>query len=182
MNIIHVDPENIRPAEWKTNHILTPDLRLLRKSLVDYGWIYPILVRKEGMQIIDGFARWLLAVNDKALTVKGKIPVVVIDCDEANAIFMHIRLNRARGSVVAKHLSAAVIKLQELGYTNENQVKEMLEMSTDEYDILSEPKLVKIKKLANHEYSRAWVPVEVSDGSVTPATEMKFERPPNEDS
>lgn len=182
MNIIHVTPESIRPAEWKTNHILTPDLRLLRKSIADYGWLYPVIVRKEDMTIIDGFARWLIATDDASYTDKGKIPVSLIDCDEANAIIMHIRLNRARGSIVAKYLASAVQKLVQLGYTDSAKLSQILGMSFEEYEVISEPRYLKAKKLAAHEYSRAWVPIEIPVGVVSSVQEMKFERPPTPDS
>ena len=181
MSIIYVNVENVRPPEWATTHILTPDIRLLYRSILSYGWLYPLIVRKEDMTIIDGSSRWMVASESDDILVDGKIPITVVDCDEANAILMHIRLNRAKGSIVAKRLSRAIQRLNDLGYTDEVQIRTALMMTPDEYEVLSEPRLLKNKKLVTHEYSRAWVPIEVAPESVQKSSEMTFERPPTPD-
>lgn len=175
----YVLPENVKPPEWQATYILSPDMRLLHRSLLDYGWLHPIIVRKADMSIIDGTARWMIASEHSDVLVGGKLPIAVVDCDVANAIIMHIRLNRARGNILAKRLSGALVRLVEEGFTDELHLCKLFGMSIDEYDALSEPRLIKSKKLVSHEYSRAWIPVEVSADKMS--SEMKFERPPTPD-
>lgn len=181
MIVTYVQPINIRPAEWSTTHILTPDIKLLYRSLLNYGWLSPIVVRKEDMCIIDGHSRWAVATENSDVLVDGQIPVTIVDCDVANAIIMHIRLNRGRGNIVAKRLANAIERLVGLGYTDEVQLRTALMMTGDEYEVLSEPRLLKNKKFVSHEYSRAWVPIEVSAADAGSAAGMSFERPPTPD-
>lgn len=135
---------------------------------------------KNGGIIIDGFHRWMLASDDPRLLVKGKIPVQWIDCDEITAMVMHIKLNRNRGFVAARPLSAAVIKLIEM-CGDEASAQKLLGLGHEEFELLSQPQFLKKKKLVEHTYSRAWVPVEVPAGSAISVPEIQFEKPPSPD-
>ena len=183
MNVSMVQTVNVKPAPWMATHILNPDLRHLAESISEYGWLYPILVRANDSTIIDGFARWWIAGNDKQVQVRdrGRIPVQWIDCDETTAKIMHVRLNRARGIVVARHLSRLVQDLVASSGVSDAALRQMLGMTVDEFDVLLTPGLIKARKLAEHPYSAAWVPVEVPAGAAVTVPEMAFERPPNAD-
>lgn len=180
MNIDYVDVKNVKPAEWRVTYAVTPDLTSIKRSLDDFGWLYPIIVRKQDFTIIDGFHRWMLASEDKALLVKGKIPVQWIDCSEITAMAMHIKINRSRGNVVAKYLSSTILNMVRMQGDAES-VRLMLGMKPSEFDILIQPELIKSKKLAEHSYSRAWVPVEVPAGAAITVPDIEFERPPTPD-
>jgi len=54
-----------------------------------------------------------------------------------------------------------------------------LAMSSDEVDIMMDGTLIKSRKIAEHKYSRAWVPVE-APASATESSAV-IERPPNPD-
>jgi ParB-like chromosome segregation protein Spo0J len=171
---VELIPANaVRPAKWRANYVLRPDLKLLKQSLEEYGWIYPIIVRKADSTIIDGFHRWLLYQPDE------KVLVLWVDCDEIDAMIMHVRLNRARGEIVNRYLSKLVRRvLRSRKYTDE-EVRQKLGMTYDELDVLADGTLLKIKKIAEHKYSKSWVPVETKGREK--AAPVPIERPPNPD-
>lgn len=183
MNIVTLHIENIKPAAWRTGYILRPEYRVLRDSLVEYGWVQPILVRADDCTIIDGFARWQLAGNDKSVIrrVGGEVPVVLVDCDEVDAMIMHVRVNRSRGLVVAKPLSRLIKRILSTRKYSDEQLRSFLGMTPDEFGVLSDGSLVKSRKLKEYKYSNAWVPVEVAPEEVTLSGEITIERPPTPD-
>lgn len=169
----YVKPENLKTPEWRTTYIFRPDLKLLEETIRDMGKIlYPILVREEDSTIIDGHARWVIA---QKLNID--CPVIYISCSIADAMILHIRMNRARGTVVAKNLSDTLtLILDELEYDDE-EIRIMLGMTIDEFEVLLDGTLVKKKKLKEHKYSNAWVPVETKG----PIEKLQIERPKTPD-
>lgn len=172
--------EELRPAPWRTTHVLKPDLKLLGKAIEDYGLINPIVVQKSTGFIIDGFHRVIAIATNKRLQKQYSkaIPVHVVDCGDVDAMVMHIVVNRARGAIVNHHLSRTVKKIHQSGKYTAGALEDMLGMSMIEVDMLLDGSLIKMRKVSEHKYSKAWVPVEAPPGSVDA---MEFERPPNAD-
>lgn len=183
MKIENVNVANLKPADWSTTHILTPDLKLLVKSMQDFGWICPIVARSEDGTIIDGFSRWHLASTDKVILARdrGIVPVHWVACSELTAKIMHIRMNRARGSIAVQRLAKMIQSIIDSGEADESQLASILSMTLEEVYTLSQPALIKARKLSEHVYSSAWVPVEVPSSSSTTVVDMEFERPPTPD-
>ena len=182
MNITEVKIENLRPADWRATYMFKPEMRLLADSLADYGFTSPVVARVDGT-IIDGFSRWVVAQSDARLRKKfnGLIPVLYVDCDEAEAMIMHVRLNRARGQAIAKQLSRLLKRVARTGKWSDDDIQAAVRMSNDEYDTLIDGSLVKLRALKEHEYSKAWVPVEAPPVNAVLAGEITIERPPNAD-
>lgn len=162
MNIDYISVNDLRESPWRATHVLRPDMYVLAESLIDYGWLSPLIVREKTSEIIDGYHRWFLAQTDKTLRKrdKGIIPVQFIKCGEVEAMLMHLRLNRGRGEVLAKHMSHIIKDALRSKKYKENDLVRMLRMSTDELDLMIDGTLIKTKKVAEHKYSKAWVPVE----------------------
>lgn len=172
--------EELRPAPWRTTHVLKPDLKLLSKAIEDYGLLNPIIVQKSTGFIIDGFHRVVSIATNKRLKAQyGKaIPVNIVDCSDVDAMVMHIVVNRARGSIVNHHLSRTVKKIHQSGMYSAGALEDILGMSMIEVDMLLDGSLLKMRKVAEHKYSKAWVPIEAPAGAIDA---MEFERPPNAD-
>jgi hypothetical protein len=172
--------EELRPAPWRTTHVLKPDLKLLSKAIEDYGLINPIVVQKNTGFIIDGFHRVISIATNKRLKSKyaTNVPVHVVDCGDIDAMVMHIVLNRARGAIVNHHLSRTVKKIHQSGQYSAGALEDILGMSMIEVDMLLDGSLIKMRKVAEHKYSKAWVPIEAPAGAID---SMEFERPPNAD-
>lgn len=166
MNIQMVPATSVRPANWRTTYVLKPDLVLLTASLRDAGWLAPIVVRAEDSTIIDGFHRWIAAQDQKFLRKHGNlIPVVYVDVDEIDAMVMHVRLNRARGQIVAKKFAALIASIVRSGKYDSSEVGALFEMSDPEIDLMLDASLIKRRNIKEHNYSNAWIPVEAPPAS-----------------
>jgi len=172
MNIEYVQPENLKPAPWRTTHILRPDLKVLTASL-KAGWLAPIVAHEDGY-IIDGYARWLIAQDEPSIL---PIPVVWLCGPEINAMLKHVQLNRGRGQIVAKDLSRLIKRVVRSKKYSTDELRMILNMTVDEFQVLAEGDLLKRKKMKEHKYSQAWVPVETK-GEVE---RIQIERPKTPD-
>ncbi len=159
--------EELRPAPWRATHVLKPDLKLLSKAIEDYGLINPIVVQKNTGLIIDGFHRVISMATNKRLNLQ-----------YAKAVPVHIVLNRARGAIVNHYLSRTVKKIHQSGKYSAAALEDLFGMSMVEVDMLLDGSLIKMRKVSEHKYSKAWVPIEAPSGSID---YVEFERPPNAD-
>ena len=178
---IELMPHNaLRLFDWRCNYVLKPDMDLLRVSMSEFGWIQPIIVRSEDMRIIDGSHRWIAAGEKQFQKSHGTdVPVLLRSCDEIDAMIMHVRLNRARGEIFAKPFSRLMKKIVLSGKYSPEELEDILVMSVDEVDLMLSGGLLKQRKIPDHQYSRAWVPVEApAKGEVE---SFSIERPPNAD-
>ena len=181
MQLHMVPSSSIKAPSWKATYILRPDLTLLKTSMIESGWLQPVVVRLADQTIIDGTARWNIACTEERFVKRhgSSIPVIYHDVDEVDAMVLHVRLNRARGAVHPVTLSKVVKRIIASGKYEENDLATILSMSDDEVELLAVGDLLKRKDLEKYEYSRAWVPVEVP--KVTEVESSIIERPPNPD-
>lgn len=180
--ITYRDVKTLSVPEWRATYILRPDLLVLSASLMDYGFIQPLQVRKSTGEIIDGSERFLLATEVSRISslVGDKIPVVEHDVDSFEAMLMHLRFNRGRGSIVAKPMSNIVKKLIRSRAADEKKLERTLCMKGEEYSLMSDGSLLKARNIKDHTYARAWVPVEAPPGT-TGDSGISIESPPNSD-
>lgn len=81
--------------------------------------------------------------------------------------------------MVAKKVSSIVKKLSVSGKYGSKEFNDLLCMKTDELDLMLTSNLLKARKINEHTYSRAWVPVEAPSGAEY--DNFEIERPPNPD-
>ena len=166
---MHVTTRSLKKSSWHSVcYIVTPDLKRLEDSIETYGILSPIVIKPDGT-IIDGFHRWNIALS------KGidKVPVVVVEVDDVEAMLLHIDMNRYRGIVIAKYLSWLIQNVLSSKKYSQNELRKRLALTTEEFDLLAEGSLIKMRKIKQHTYSPAWVPVE----SKTDEPAIKIERP-----
>lgn len=181
----HVKPETLRPAPWRATHMLRPDLKILTRSIKAWGLFPTAIIVRHDLTIIDGFHRWLCVTTDKEL--KSDITTLPIvrsrkeDDSEIEAMVMHVALNLTNGHLVAKRLSDLIKKIMRSGDYTEEDLCERFNMNVDDMDLLLDGTLLKVKKIAEHKYSNAWVPVEAENPTRDTTTHMSIERPPNAD-
>jgi len=177
-----LEPSVLRSAPWRATYIVKPDLSLLATSLHRYGWIFPIVAcgkaEDGGLLVVDGHERLALASATPQLMIEGRfVPVVVFpNLSETEAMIMHVTLNRARGQVMNARLSHVVRTIIKSGAHSRESLMLTLGMTTDEFQVLLDGSLVKMRKVAEHSYSKAWIPIEASHDE-----RPQFERPPNPD-
>lgn len=181
MEIEYIEWNKLQPAPWRATHVLKPDLQVLADSMHDYGWISPIIVQKSTMHIIDGFHRWVCAQSDKKILKRDKklVPVLFKDIDSIDAMVMHICLNRGRGAIVAKYMSAIVRDVYHSGKYSLDELKDIFSMSYAEMGLMMDSSIIKQRKITEYSYSKAWVPIEVPAGMAEQIVEI--ESPPNAD-
>jgi hypothetical protein len=168
-------------APYKATYILRPDLLTLAKSLIDFGFITPVIVHKGTNHIIDGNERVSLSkINKHVKSVVGDTcPVVYVECDSLDAQMMHLRLNRSKGTLLAKPTSKIMRDLVKSRKFCKEDFEDFLQMKEDEFNLLYDGSFVKNRKVSEHNYSRAWVPVEADPNATK--TQISIERPPNPD-
>lgn len=152
--------DELSANDYNPNVVYSPELKLLKFSLLRQGWIQPILVTKDGT-IIDGFHRASLAKTDKAVRAMtgGLVPCVVMPLSEPERMLLTIRINRAKGSHIALKM-ADIIKtlVNDYGLTIE-QVGEGIGAGKDEINLLLMDNVFKAKGIDEKTpFSRAWIP------------------------
>lgn len=160
-----VDVDRLVANSWNPNMVASPEMRLLKHSILKQGWVQPILVAKgagESLLIIDGFHRATLAKTDKAVVALtgGKVPVCILDLSEPDRMMLTVRINRAKGSHVAFKMHDMVTRLiNEHGLTIQ-QVGEGIGADKSEIELLLTENVFKKLDIENTPYSRAWMPNE----------------------
>jgi hypothetical protein len=157
MDVTTVSCADLKIGGWATAcYVVQPDYKRLASSIEAHGILSPLVVQASKNTIIDGYHRLKIAQESGIRSV----PVVTVDCDDIEAVLLHIDLNRYRGVVVAKFLSDLIGFVLQEGSYSYDALKERMALSKDEFDILAEGTLVKMRKIKQHSYSPAWVPVE----------------------
>lgn len=175
MRLEYLSASDLKPGPWKVTYILRPDLKSLASSLSMFGWTQPIVVKDSTLEIIDGHERVALAQNN---ALGSAIPCVIVEADNIDCSLMHVHLNRSRGGVRAKGLSHLIRKILRSHKYTESGIITQFALSRDEMDVLIDGTLLKQRKVAEHSYSRAWVPVEAPSGTYS---DISFEHPPTSD-
>ena len=156
-----VEAEELNPNDWNPNRVLTAEFDLLINNILSLGWVQPILINANKI-IIDGFHRWRISMDVKEVKdrYKGKVPCVVLDVDDREAMCITIRMNRAKGVHESKSMANIVKKLiDEYGMSQENLMKD-LGMSAKEVNLLLSDTVLTARNIKDWKYSRAWYPIE----------------------
>lgn len=159
-NVIKVPINKIQANSYNPNHVATPEMKLLYKSILEDGYTMPIVCyyikEKDLYEIVDGYHRYSIMLKYKNIYDRenGCLPVVVIDKDISNRMASTIRHNRARGSHDIELMSNIITDLVESGMSDAWIMKN-IGMDADEL-----LRLKQITGLANlfkdKEFSRSW--------------------------
>lgn len=181
LSIDYIHADELSPPRWRATHTIRPNLLVISSSLQMYGFIQPIHVMADKKTIIDGTERVMLTRSVKKIIEKtgGLVPVIAHDIDEYQAMMMHLQLNRGNGNEVAKRVSNIVRKLHISGKYSQKDFDSILCMKQTELELMLDGSIFKSRKIADHNYSRAWVPVEAPPGTVDSGP--LIEKPPNAD-
>lgn len=165
--IVWVDINFIYANDYNPNVVLTPEMKLLKYSLLYQGWIQPLLVahqvqggEQSTYEIIDGFHRWNLAKTDRDVNAMtgGKVPVVDLTLSEAERMLLTIRINRAKGTHVAVKMHEIVYALFHEHNYSVAQISQGIGADKHEVNTLLMKNVFEKKKVATTSYSKAWVP------------------------
>jgi ParB-like chromosome segregation protein Spo0J len=167
--IVWMDASSLSGNLYNPNVVHAPELRLLETSILEIGWIQPILVSRDSI-IIDGYHRWRLALESKALQARygGRVPCAVLDLDEAHAMLLTVRINRAKGTHVAVRMSELVQSVVDAGL-DRDEVARQIGATRAEVDLLYQDDVFKARDIPNRKYGRAWIPIEVPGAVAEPS-------------
>jgi hypothetical protein len=154
-----VDATTLHANSYNPNRVFTPELALLRRSILEDGWCAAIVVRDDG-EIVDGFHRWGLAMNDPEVraATDGKVPIVrfLPGKSTADQMIATVRFNRARGQHGILRMSDIVRSLQGQGLTQE-EIETRLGMDDEEVirlaDVRPSP-----EHAGKDSFGKGWVP------------------------
>lgn len=154
-----VDPSTLKANDYNPNRVFSPEMRLLKTSILNSGWTQPVVARKSG-EIVDGFHRWSLSKEDQEVRKAsgGMVPVVFIDdaVGRSEQMMATVRHNRARGQHGILKMGKIVRDLIEDGMGSK-EICELLQMEDEEVDRLGDARSSP-DKAGVDSFGRGWVP------------------------
>jgi ParB-like chromosome segregation protein Spo0J len=163
-----VPSQGVQANDYNPNSVATPEMELLRLSIVADGYTQPIVANQEedGFVVIDGFHRHRVGKEclDVQARVKGYLPVVQIRAERVareDRMASTIRHNRARGKHGVQAMSDIVVDLKRRNWSDEKIGRE-LGMDPDE--VLRLTQISGLREMFQDvEFSEAW---EVGNGEI----------------
>jgi ParB-like chromosome segregation protein Spo0J len=147
---VWIDAQELKANDYNPNFVLPAELELLELSIIQTGWVQPLLVTKD-LVIIDGFNRATISrVNN------WKVPACILDISEAERMLLTIRINRAKGSHVAFKMSEVIKRLINEFGLEKSYVAKSIGASLKEIDLLLEDDVFTRLNIKDHKYSKAW--------------------------
>lgn len=167
-NVRWVHTDDLRSNAWNPNHVLGPEFKLIKHSLLTNGWIQPVLVSEETdaetgatyYEIIDGFHRSTLTKIDEevAAMTGGKVPCAVLSLSVADRMMLTVRINRAKGSHQASLMHKLIKGLvADHGVSIEDVCAGIGATPHEVERLMMDNVFVKLD-IENHTYSNAWRP------------------------
>jgi len=160
-NIIWKESSSLNPNDWNPNRVLKAEYDLLVHNILTMGWVQPIIINTNSI-IIDGFHRWRISQDVESIKkkYKGKVPVVVLDIDDRQAMIYTIRMNRAKGVHASNGMQDIAKKLVNEHKMTKEQLEYELGMSSTEVDLLLSDSVLTARNSKDWKYNKAWYPIE----------------------
>ena len=151
-----VDRNVLKANDYNPNRVASPEMRLLKRSILEDGWTQPIVARTNGT-IVDGFHRWSLSADpDVSGMTGGLVPVVWLpqSVPLEQQVMSTIRHNRARGEHYVLSMAKIVAELSGRGLSDE-EIGERLQMDEEEIVRLRDRGSMRVRH--NHEVDGGFV-------------------------
>ena len=94
LSVVHVPIDDLRPDPANPRRISDAELESLTRSIRRFGFVDPVIARREDKSVIGGHQR-LLAARRLGLA---SVPVVLVDLPAEQARLLNLALNRISGS------------------------------------------------------------------------------------
>jgi len=161
-----VDANTLKANSYNPNVVMSPEMKLLKLSLMLQGWIQPILVSHDPddpdrqYEVIDGYHRFTLCKTDPEVNhmTKGFVPVVVLELTKPERMMLTIRINRAKGNHMAIRMHDIVAALHNDFGVTIPEICEGIGADKHEVETLLMENIFQKKDVANVPYSKSWVP------------------------
>lgn len=158
-NIEWIHFSDLHTNWWNPNRVMKDELALLERSILSTGWVQPVLCDKE-LMIVDGFHRWRLSQDSEKIVERyaGMLPVARLDVDTKTGMVMTVRMNRAKGTHVAVHMSDLVQSLINDHDCKPEWIARQIGASLEEVYLLAGRDIFQARNTENWAYSQAWYP------------------------
>lgn len=169
--IVWIKREELSANLYNPNAVAKPEMRLLKQSIIEDGWLFPILVFDKSVHIdgltnnenrnvytiVDGFHRYTISGDPQVYEMTdGEVPCIIINPN--NPMATTVRMNRAKGNHGVLKMSEIVLNQIESGVPVE-QVMAQFGMEREEVMRLSRRGGISLSdRVRNAEWSQAWVP------------------------
>lgn len=122
--------ESINPSKYNPRNISIEDFENLKKSLIQYGCVRPLIINKKSDILVSGH-QTLKAAKEIGLK---EVPVLYVDLDEINEKKLNIALNKISGEWDYGKLNEIIGSLDNLEYTgfSEKEVNAFADFSFGE--------------------------------------------------
>lgn len=170
-NVKWVSRDELSPNLYNPNKVAPPEMSLLKQSIMEDGWLFPIIVFDKSINIegvtdnknldkytiIDGFHRYTIS-GDKDIFSKtdGKVPVVILN--PTNPLATTVRMNRAKGTHAVLKM-ADIVKYQiENGKPMEEIMKEFGMEKEEVIRLANRNGIHKSEIITDTDWSKSWIP------------------------
>jgi len=150
---------DLRPNGYNPNKVASPEMALLRLSIMEDGWTQPIVINPD-MEIVDGFHRWTCSADPRiAAMTCGLVPVVMVrPHDGEHQMMSTIRHNRARGTHGVLNMAEIIQEMVDQG-RSVAEIMVRLGMEREEVTRLAlRVGIPQSRLIEKSEFDRAWVP------------------------
>lgn len=152
-----VDRDTIKPNDYNPNRVASPEMKLLKISILEDGWTQPIVINPD-YEIVDGFHRWTVSGDPELRKLTdGMVPVVITSpADGEHQKMSTIRHNRARGSHGVLDMANIIQSMVDAGMSQQ-EIESRLQMESEEVVRLAlRVGIPKSALLQDDEFSKAW--------------------------
>lgn len=144
---VDIPIDSILPSKVNPNHMSDFMFKSLVEGIKKDGFLYPVIIRKEDMRLVDGNHRWRAAKEAGLNIIKG----IIIDITEPQSVRLGISLNQKKGYFDYAELRDLVINnvdttdigtlSYDIGFT-ETELQRLLEQSSFDSDKVVKQKLL----------------------------------------
>ncbi len=156
-----VKADRVVANDYNPNSVAPPEMELLKLSIERDGYTQPIVAfydkKKDMYIVVDGFHRNRVGkeYDDIRESVKGYLPIVVIDKDIKDRMASTVRHNRARGVHGVEPMSELVAELYFKGWSDKRISQEL---GMDKEEVLRMKQFTGIGSLfQSRKFSKAWI-------------------------
>lgn len=152
-------PRESLHANWyNPNHVAPQEMKLLKQSLLEQGWLHPILVTPDS-EIIDGFHRWTISADPLiARLTDGRVPVLILPLASLDEqMIVTVRINRSKGSHGVLKMADLVRAILERGTLSPQELQQRLGMEYEEVQRLADRGGI-ARRVGKQTFSSGWIP------------------------
>lgn len=147
---------------YNPNKMAPPEFALLKVSIKQDGWLFPILVlskidNEDKYTIVDGFHRWKVSGEPEIYPItNGFVPVLVLDPPNRKATT--VRMNRIKGTHAVLSMAEIIQSEIEAG-VSVDEICELYGMEDEEVERLAARVGLPLQILEKAKgFNKSWIP------------------------